>query len=317
MMASRHKHFLILLISSVLVFAFVVPTSLAADREQAQLAIPILVVNTSFLNVRSGDGPQYTVVATVVGGTELPALASNRAGTWYLVSTPVGNGWVDVAFTLPRGDFRFVPTIDVEAPAQAVGSTPLTIGLIGANPAPVASTTRTVTSEFGKLNVLSVNLRSAPDDAGSVITTLFRDDNAEFAVVGRAFDKRFVLWAAIVVPNYGTGWVESAKLITEVVEERAVVVGGTGSDGSGIPFPRLEAPIIVVNTSFQNIRTGPGGQYTVILSVPGGTVFNPVGITSDLTWYLVSGDFGFGWIASEFVLFRGDFRNVPILEDLY
>jgi len=52
----------------------------ASGAEQiAQLAIPLLVVNTSFLNVRSGDGPQYTVVLTVVGGTELPVLGANSS----------------------------------------------------------------------------------------------------------------------------------------------------------------------------------------------------------------------------------------------
>src|SRR5690606_15334558 len=144
---------------------------------------------------RSGDGPQYTVVATVVGGTELPALGSNRAGTWYLVSTPAGNGWVYVAFTLPRVDFRFVPFVDVQPPAAPTGSTPLSIGLINpqaANtPAPQVAATATTTRERAKLQVLSVNLRSQPGDSAAVITTMYRDDRAEFPVVGRAFDSRF------------------------------------------------------------------------------------------------------------------------------
>lgn len=290
---------------------------------QAQLAIPILVVNTSFLNVRSGDGPQYTVVATVVGGTELPALGSNRAGTWYLVSTPVGNGWVDVAFTLPRGDFRFVPVVEVQQPAAPAGSTPLSIGLINAQAANTASpqvTATTTTRERAKLQVISVNLRAQPGDNAAVITTMYRDDRAEFPVVGRAFDSRFVEWAALVVPNFGTGWIEAAKLSFFTVQTATTVSTGTGSTttgSSGIPIPRLNSPIIVVNTSYQNIRTGAGPQFTIITNVPGGTVFYPLGINEDFTWYLVSGDFGMGWISSEFVLFRGDFRNVPILRDLY
>ncbi|MCK6577987.1 MAG: hypothetical protein L6Q98_07760 [Anaerolineae bacterium] len=316
-MAPRPKHLVLILIGFILVFLSVSPMAFAADRQQAQLAIPILVVNTSFLNVRSGDGPQYSVVATVVGGTELPALAMNRAGTWYLVSTPVGNGWVDVSFTLPRGDFRFVPVVDVESPVQITGETPLSIGLLNAS-SPVASvTTRIVSREYARLNVVSVNLRGQPEDGGVVVTTLYRDDNTEYPVVGRTFDKQFILWAAIVVPNFGTGWVESAKLSTRTVEESVVADTDSGGNTTGIPVPQLDAPIIVVNTSYQNIRTGPGGQYAIILSVPGGTIFYPVGITEDLTWYLVSGDFGFGWISSEFVLFRGEFRNMPILRDLY
>jgi uncharacterized protein YraI len=288
---------------------------------QAELAIPKLVVNTSFLNVRSGDGPQYTVIATVVGGTELPALGVNADGTWFLVSTPVGNGWVDVSFTLPRGDFRFVPVIRVQAPAAPSGSTPLSIGLVNppARNLSVTSTATTTSSERGRVQVVSVNLRTQPDDAGPVITTLYANANTEYTVVGRAFDRRFVLWTAIVVANFGTGWVEADKLSYRTVAGAAPgsVNSATTTTSTGIPVPQLGSSVIVVNTSFLNVRSGAGGQFTSITSVPGGTTFVPLGITPDLTWYLVSGDFGFGWVSSEFVLFRGDFRTVPILRDLY
>lgn len=323
-MTARSTRLFLILIALILLALPFSQTVLASSHEQAQLSIPILVANTSFLNIRSGDGPQYTVIVTVVGGTELPALGVNHAGTWYLVSTPVGNGWVDVSYTIPRGDFRFVPVIEAQAQTQTLGSTPLTIGLVSAS-APAnntpAATTTTTSVQMAKLNVLSVNLRSQPaEEYSAVITTLYLDEHAEFQVVGRAFDKRFVEWAALVVPNFGTGWVEAAKLTYRTVQTTVTTTPaqpGAATSSSGIPIPHLEAPIIIVNTSYQNIRSGPGGQYTVITSVPGGTVFHPAGITSDLSWYLVSGDFGFGWISSEYVVFRGEFRNVPVLHNLY
>ncbi|MDZ4768001.1 MAG: hypothetical protein SGJ24_02645 [Chloroflexota bacterium] len=319
-MASQSKRLSIFLFVLMLTSLVMVQTSFASVSEQAQLAIPKLVVNTSFLNVRSGDGPQYTVVATVVGGTELPALGVNGSGTWFLVSTPVGNGWVDVSFTLPRGDFRFVPVINVQPPAAPTGATPLSIGLVNppARSVSAVSVASTTSSERGKLQVISVNLRAQPDDAGGIITTLYVDNNAEYVVVGRAFDSRFVLWTAIVVANFGTGWVEADKLAYRTVQGAAPSVGiSQPGTGSGLPVPRLGGSVIVVNTSFLNIRSGAGGQFAAITSVPGGTTFVPLGITPDLAWYLVSGDYGFGWVSSEFVLFRGDFRTVPILRDLY
>lgn len=312
-------------ISLILILAFclmAVQTVVAAPVQQTQLAIPVLVVNTSFLNVRSGDGPQYTVIATVVGGTELPVLASNENQSWYLVSTPVGNGWVDINFTLPRGDFRFVPSIQAGEPAVQTGSTPLSIGLVSAasSTAPVPQTrTSTVVRQVARLNVLSVNLRTQPNDSAEVLTILFNNTNPVYEVVGRTFDGRFVEWAALVVANFGTGWVEAAKLSFSTATIQTTTNTGvvSASDSSGLPIAVLSAPHIVVNTSFQNIRTGPGGQYTIVATASGGDTFNPLGITPDLLWYLVSGEFGFGWISSEFVLFRGDFRNVPILRDLY
>jgi len=295
--------------------------AVAAPVQQAQLAIPVLVVNTSFLNVRSGDGPQYTVIATVVGGTELPVLASNENQSWYLVTTPVGNGWVDITFTLPRGDFRFLPSIQAGEPVVQTGSLPLSIGLVSAlsTTASVPQTRTGAVRQVARLNVLSVNLRTQPNDSAEPLTILFNNTQPVYEVVGRTFDGRFVEWAALVVANFGTGWVEAAKLSfsTETIQTTTNTDAVSASSSSGLPIAVLNAPHIVVNTSFQNIRTGPGGQYTVITTASGGDTFNPLGITPDFLWYLVSGEFGFGWISSEFVLFRGDFRNVPILRDLY
>lgn len=315
-MASKRTTFIgLLFIITSLIFPI---AAFASVAEQAELSIPKLVVNTSFLNVRSGDGPQYTVIATVVGGTELPALGVNEPGTWFLVSTPVGNGWVDVSFTLARGDFRFIPVIAAVIGADASASTPLSIGLAvpPARNFGVVSAAASTSSERGTLLVSSVNLRAQPDDAGAVITTLYANAGSEYSVVGRAFDKRFVLWAAITVANYGTGWVEADKLSFRTVEG-STVAAASMAGSTGVPVAQLGSSVIVVNTPFLNIRSGAGGQFTAIISAPGGTTFIPLGITPDLTWYLVQGDFGFGWVSSEFVLFRGDFRTVPILRDLY
>ena len=57
----------------------------ASDAEQT-FQQPILVVNTSFLNVRTGPGAQYTVLVTVVGGTELPVLGVFGDGVWFGVN---------------------------------------------------------------------------------------------------------------------------------------------------------------------------------------------------------------------------------------
>lgn len=122
-------------------------TLLVTSSVMAQRAAAILVVNTGALNVRSGPGPQYSVITVVRGGTELPVLGSNSDGTWYLVASSAGNGWVDVSFTLARGDFTFVPVI---------------------NPSPVTTTTITVTS-LALPNTVSTNVPAATLDRGQVI----------------------------------------------------------------------------------------------------------------------------------------------------
>ncbi|MEP7292658.1 MAG: SH3 domain-containing protein [Chloroflexota bacterium] len=275
----------------------------------AQFATPHLVVNTSFLNVRTADGPQYAVVGTVVGGTELPVLGTNSSNSWYLVTTVFGPGWVDVSFTLPRGDFTNVPVINPSESAPLTLPLPVTIGLPGTTSRFSAAAQNGVPAGTrARVNVISVNLRTQPADNAPVIGIVFKDTLPDYAVVGYGGDSRGVPWIAIVVPGLGTGWIETAK--TSAIAPAAGTVT-TLAPGS------LEVPHIVVNTGAQNIRRGPGPQYAVITIVAGGTELSVIGRTSDTSWYLVSGAFGQGWISSEFVLFRGTFSNVPILYSPY
>jgi len=321
----KRKLSILFLLSSLLMLS-VNQFVFASGAEQiAQLAIPLLVVNTSFLNVRSGDGPQYTVVLTVVGGTELPVLGVNSNKAWYLVSTAAGPGWVDLQFTLPRGDFRNVPTLAPTLGTPPALPTPVSIGLPGTaslNPITVAAQTTIQSSTIAIINVTSVNLRTQPAQEAPVIGIVFRyTDNAIYPVVGYAYDTIGIPWIAIVVPTLGTGWIEAPKATVKAgtvpITTAVVTTSGVSNTGGTIPIPQLVSPHIVVNTSYQNIRTGPGPQYTVLLNVPGGSQLEVIGVTTDASWYLVKGTFGQGWISSEFVLFRGAFKNVPIIHSVY
>lgn len=277
---------------------------------QAQFVTPILVVNTSFLNVRSADGPQYSTIATVVGGTELPVLGSNSSLSWYLVSTAFGPGWVDVSFTLPRGDFRNVPVVKPDDSPVFELPTPLTIGLPGsANVINVVPVTNVPTGQRASLNVISVNLRTQPGDSAPVIGIVFKDTLPDYAVAGYGGDSRGVPWVAIVVPGMGTGWIEQPK--TTIFQATAATANG--ATASAAPAPVLEGAHVIVNTSYQNVRRGAGPQFETIAVVPGGTRLEVVAVTggTSVAWYLVNGTFGQGWISSEYVLFRGTFSNVP------
>src|SRR5690606_30625047 len=108
----------------------------ASDAEQS-FQQPIVVVNTSFLNVRTGPGAEYTVLVTVVGGTELPVLGVFEDGVWYQVNTDAGPGWINIEFTLPRGDFSNLPLLDV----GETGAPNVNLGQGGGFAAPSSRTT--------------------------------------------------------------------------------------------------------------------------------------------------------------------------------
>lgn len=416
----------LVLFSSAAVIQASEPTT-AAVEQQSQFALPILVVNTPFLNIRTGPGGEYTVMAVARGGTELPVLGVARDRLWYLVATAVGNGWVNSSFTLPRGDFRNVPLIDtsnIQAPLVVQG-VPATLGLPGqgGGAVPVQSgggiqitgqNGRVITVAFpgerirARLNVVSVNLRSAPTENSTTLGILFADPAIDYAIVGKAVDERGYNWIAIVVPGVGTGWIEEPKTSTalsalyrtvlRVVTDPGVVTTSAGGDrgdlpllapgnevfllsisenglfvqvelpdgrvgwlpfdsvvtrtgtptdryanqggsipqqqnsvviiegqgggatttvtGVSIPVQQagIQLPVAIVNTPFLNVRSGPGAQYTAIATVPGGTQFDVIGLASDEVWWLVQGAFGQGWVNEEFILFRGNLDNVPVID---
>jgi len=101
-----------LLLALVAVMGIGSTAGAAETEQQSEFVAPIMVVNTSFLNVRTGPGAQFTVLITVVGGTELPVLGIAPDRVWYQVSTIVGMGWINGQFAIPRGDFTNVPSVD-------------------------------------------------------------------------------------------------------------------------------------------------------------------------------------------------------------
>jgi uncharacterized protein YraI len=62
-----------------------------------------------------------------------------------------------------------------------------------------------------------------------------------------------------------------------------------------------------------NVRSGPSSQFGILATYPGGSELPVIGIAKDGVWYLVEGTFGQGWINSEFTIFRGSIKSVPII----
>lgn len=369
----------------VLLTTMIAGGTVAAKAEQveqrAQFATPVLIVNTSFLNVRMGPGVQYDVLITVVGGTQLPVLGVARDLVWYQVSTVAGVGWVNFEFTIPRGEFGNVPFVaapplaDIAAPPVSTDDAVTGFGfdsgrawgisVVVAHPARTGPTMNS----------------GSPGDATVDLSRIYTIQEAATAEGG-------VVWYRINVPSFGNVWVEASKTKMRpfacelsAVGFRTSLAPIQGPDGSGnldgqfrypegteaylldrvgnlfkvemsdgnvgwvpeeavfvrarvfstyceaggrdsaaavsgqptTPQVRQAAARVIINTAFLNIRSGPGAQYTVVTTLPGGTELAVVGFAPDDVWYLVEGSFGRGWLNREFVLFRGDGSRVPIV----
>ncbi len=322
-MNSRSKIFSAILLLTIVLGGSVFSSAVTADvvapevEQQIQFNAPVMLVNTSFLNIRTGPGVRYSVLITVVGGTELPVLGKANDGVWYQVSTVVGVGWVNSEFVIPRGNFANVPT--VEAPAfSAFGSTVVTntpaiitlpLGQGGGGAAAVPQTAPAAGQGGGGggafdagldangnpiiissanerfralINVEAVDLRDAPD--GSPLTTLYRNDDVDYPIVGNARDANGVEWLAITVPNAGTGWVEAPKIRIRLSAAcrtvLSVTAGSIGLQGTDIVLTSgSEAFLINITQDGNFVQVElPGGEVGFL---PFNAIVTRTGTTTD------------------------------------
>jgi uncharacterized protein YgiM (DUF1202 family) len=368
--------------------------ALAAETEQrSQFSAPIMVVNTSFLNVRTGPGVQYSVLVTVVGGTELPVLGVARDLVWYQVSTLAGVGWVNSQYVLPRGDFTHIPFVEAPplvpfgffVPGTAAPVSDDAIGAVG-----------TGAGGWGVSVKITHPSRTQPTMNSSSLGDAVEDRTVIFNLIESAVGDN-VVWYRADIPYLGVVWIEGSKSrlrphacgnisAVTLVEDVRPTIGPDGSgtltgnvlypdaeegylldhqagqfkvefsDGGvgwipqtaaavrrdvhsfvcqaggvvpgvhvapsapaapGVPaqpaFARASVPHVVINTAFLNLRSGPGAQFSVVTTLPGGAEVPVVGVAPDGVWYLVAGTFGEAWLNNQFVLFRGDGRNLPVI----
>jgi len=373
---------LLLVLLSAMIAGGTVAAAEAEVEQRANFSTPVLVVNTSFLNVRMGPGVQYDVLVTVVGGTQLPVLGVARDLVWYQVSTAAGVGWVNFEYTIPRGQFGNVPFAEAPPASQMTGA------LTGADDA-ISGFGFTSGRAWGVSVVVAHPARTGPTmNSGSPGDALV-DLSRIYAIQEAVTAEGGVVWYRLNVPVFGSVWVEATKTKMRpfacelsAVQFRTSLAPVLGPDGSGsidgemrypegteaylldhvgnqfkvemsdgnvgwIPQeaalvrgdvfsdyceaggrdavsdadtdqtsqPSRAAARVVINTAFLNVRSGPGAQYTVVSTLPGGTELAVVGFAPDDVWYLVEGAFGRGWLNSEFVLFRGDGSAVPVVRD--
>jgi uncharacterized protein YgiM (DUF1202 family) len=373
-MTSRFRTFSLLLTLLVL-FGMIGSPVTARDAEQrVEFERPILVVNTSFLNVRSGPGVEYSVLVTVVGGTELPVLGVAGDQVWYQVATDGGPGWVNIEFTLPRGDFSNVPLVtaaEVASPGQGGGTTGTTFSL------PAGQIYTGATFNGG-------DLFNAPDyDALKIRSGVAAMPNTVYPLLAETQNNGFQ-WYQIFIPDVGTVWTDQVTLrplacgtragfltspqpirfdsianrdsyllpvgsefyilgVTDIIPNhlRVQLLDGTvglvpaeavedinatfvcegvpagaaspGQGGGAVSPQAATGNRVVVNTGNLNIRSGPGGNFAIVTTLSGGTEVPVLGRTSSGEWYLVETNAGRGWVDKDFVVFRGVYDAVSVV----
>ncbi|MCY3834805.1 MAG: SH3 domain-containing protein [Chloroflexi bacterium] len=246
---------------------------------------PHVVVNTAYLNVRTGPGVGHSILTTVKGGTELLVTAIASGNIWYQVETSAGTGWLNRTYTASRGSFANVATIG--GPELATGATDLPAG-----------------TPHLVVNTAYLNVRTGPGVGHEVLAAVRGGDK----LVVTAIDSGGVWYQ--VETSAGTGWVNSTYAVGRGNIASVTRPASTEREGAHLSGP---TPRAVVNTAHLNIRRGPGIGHSVTATVPGGSTLRVLGLSGDRRWYLVEGSFGQGWLNNYYVVFRGDFSQVPIV----
>ncbi|MYE27248.1 MAG: SH3 domain-containing protein [Chloroflexi bacterium] len=265
------------------------PTNLASGTN-IPAGAPHVVVNTAYLNIRTGPGVGHTILTTVKGGTALAVTAIDSGGVWYQVETSAGAGWLNRSYTVARGSFAGVPREGIPAGGDLAGGTNFPAG-----------------SPHLVVNTAFLNVRTGPGAGHSILTVVKGGTN----LLVTEIDSGGVWYK--VETSAGPGWVNSNYTVGRG-NFSSISRSGAGSSGpregahlSG-PTPRA-----VVNTAHLNIRTGPSAGHTIITDVPGGTTLEILGMSSGRNWYKVQGSFGQGWLNNNYVVFRGDFSQVRVV----
>lgn len=233
----RSKWFSAILLLVVLFSLFGLnSTALAEEQEQrSQFVTPIMIVNTSFLNVRTGPGANYTVLLTVVGGTELPVLGVARDRVWYQVSTVAGIGWINSEFAVARGDFTNVPVVDEADVLAAMEAENV------ASDDAIGGTAFSSGRDWGISIVETHPARVGPSIARVDIGTASADPNTIYPIL-EATSADGLVWYRVDLISVGNAWVEAPKTVLRPFacgNDFSVVVltndvrPNRGPDGSG------------------------------------------------------------------------------------
>jgi uncharacterized protein YraI len=78
---------------------------------QATVGQPRIIVNVSFINVRTGPDDAYSVIGVIRGGTKALILGQNDNGSWLYIDAPVGKGWVNKLNVLTEDFFGPAPIV--------------------------------------------------------------------------------------------------------------------------------------------------------------------------------------------------------------
>ena len=99
----------------------------AVDVASGDLITGTVASGDDRLNVRSGPGTAYSIVAKAMPGESYPVIGRSADGAWLQISRGGGEtGWVSAAYLQIEGDPTLLPTVEAASPPPVTSPTALT-----------------------------------------------------------------------------------------------------------------------------------------------------------------------------------------------
>lgn len=97
--------------AAVLGYAYEVP--FVETSPDARLVVPVAIVATPEMHIRSGPGADYAILGKVPGWTtRMDVVGRNRDWSWWQVVSPHGTGWVRDKYVLIEGSAYHIPLVE-------------------------------------------------------------------------------------------------------------------------------------------------------------------------------------------------------------
>lgn len=229
-------------------------------------------VNASYVNVRSGAGTNYSVVAVASQNEEITVLGEetdSSGAKWYKIKYNGTTGYMHSDYvTLNQSDNN--------------------------------NNTTNYPEKAAKVNASSVNVRSGAGTNNGVVATLAL--NTSLTVVGEEKDGSGATWYKVKYDG-GEGYMHSDYVtISDDNNNNNNNNGGTTTE------PRTGT----VNGDYVNVRTGAGTDNSRVTSLSNGTAVTIVGEEKDgsgATWYKINYAGGSGYMHSDYITVNGGNNN--------
>ncbi|MBN1283999.1 MAG: SH3 domain-containing protein [Anaerolineae bacterium] len=277
--------FFIILAGLISVFA---PSACAQDGLAAQ--------TTADLNLRTGPGPEYVVIASLSAGTRVRVEGRDPTTGWVLVTTDGKRGWVSTCCIVFDAaiDLETLPLSPERGATYAEGASPDADDppTQDAPPTPGGSTAAVTTA---------LRMREGPSEEDAIVMIL--KAGATVAILERSLDG---YWAHVRTAGGVEGWVSTCCLAP---------AGATTPPAAPPPGAGWNAR----TAAELNVRQGPSLAYEKLALLPPQTPVVLEARNATNGWALVHTGAGVrGWVAAAYLRFDAGVQigDLPVADEI-